>query len=168
MSITAFPVLARILEERNNLQGTALGTTAILCAAVDDVVAWSLLAFALAFIGGEDAPTSLIYRLTGLVIYLVLMLAVIRPVAAYLVRRQRTPQLTLELLGVIVAGALLSAAATDKIGVHPLSAPFSPGSVFPACPTGNSPCASVSTCWFRCCCCRSSSPLPACVPGWTC
>ncbi len=57
MSITAFPVLARILEERN-LQGTALGTTAILCAAVDDVVAWTLLAFALAFIGGEDAPTS--------------------------------------------------------------------------------------------------------------
>jgi Kef-type K+ transport system membrane component KefB len=42
MSITAFPVLARILEERN-LQSTPLGTTAILCAAVDDVVAWSLL-----------------------------------------------------------------------------------------------------------------------------
>ena len=134
MSITAFPVLARILEERNNLQGTALGTTAILCAAVDDVVAWSLLAFALAFIGGEDAPTSLIYRLTGLVIYLVLMLAVIRPVAAYLVRRQRTPQLTLELLGVVVAGALLSAAATDKIGVHPLFGAFLAGVCFPRVP----------------------------------
>jgi K+:H+ antiporter len=80
MSITAFPVLARILEERN-LQGTALGTTAILCAAVDDVVAWSLLAFALAFIGGEDAPSSLLLRLTGLLVYLVLMLGVIRPVA---------------------------------------------------------------------------------------
>ena len=56
MSITAFPVLARILEERN-LQGTALGTTAILCAAVDDVVAWLLLAFALAFVGGDAAPS---------------------------------------------------------------------------------------------------------------
>src|SRR5580692_2899787 len=126
MSITAFPVLARILEERN-LQGTALGTTAILCAAVDDVVAWSLLAFALAFIGGEDAPTSLIYRLTGLAVYLVLMLAVIRPVAAYLVRRQQKPELSLELLGVVVAGALLSAAATDKIGVHPLFGAFLAG-----------------------------------------
>src|ERR1700742_73174 len=133
MSITAFPVLARILEERN-LQGTALGTTAILCAAVDDVVAWSLLAFALAFIGGEDAPTSMLYRLTGLVIYLVLMLAVIRPLAAYLVRRQRTPQLTLELLGVVVAGALLSAAATDKIGVHPLFGAFLAGVCFPRVP----------------------------------
>src|SRR6202046_2133123 len=133
MSITAFPVLARILEERN-LQGTALGTTAILCAAVDGVVAWSLLAFALAFIGGEDAPTSLIYRLTGLVIYLVLMLAVIRPVAAYLVRRQRKPELSLELLGVVVAGALLSAAATDKIGVHPLFGAFLAGVCFPRVP----------------------------------
>jgi len=133
MSITAFPVLARILEERN-LQGTALGTTAILCAAVDDVVAWSLLAFALALIGGQDAPTSLLFRLTGLVIYLVLMLGVIRPLAAYLVRRQGKPQLTLELLGVVVAGALLSAAATDKIGVHPLFGAFLAGVCFPRVP----------------------------------
>jgi Kef-type K+ transport system membrane component KefB len=133
MSITAFPVLARILEERN-LQGTALGTTAILCAAVDDVVAWSLLAFALAFIGGQDAPTSLLFRLTGLVVYLVLMIGVIRPLAAYVVRRHRTPQLTLELLGVVVAGALLSAAATDKIGVHPLFGAFLAGVCFPRVP----------------------------------
>jgi Kef-type K+ transport system membrane component KefB len=133
MSITAFPVLARILEERN-LQGTALGTTAILCAAVDDVVAWSLLAFALAFIGGDDAPSSLLLRLTGLAVYLVLMLGVIRPVAAYLVRRHRKPQLSLELLGVVVAGALLSAAATDKIGVHPLFGAFLAGVCFPRVP----------------------------------
>jgi Kef-type K+ transport system membrane component KefB len=133
MSITAFPVLARILEERN-LQGTALGTTAILCAAVDDVVAWSLLAFALAFIGGEDAPTSLLFRLTGLVVYLVLMLGVIRPVAAFLVRRHRQPQLSLELLGVVVAGALLSAAATDRIGIHPLFGAFLAGVCFPRVP----------------------------------
>src|SRR6202012_6130000 len=68
MSITAFPLLARMLEERN-LQATALGTTAILCAAVDDVVAWTLLAFALALIGGEDAPSALLFRLSGLVVY---------------------------------------------------------------------------------------------------
>jgi len=133
MSITAFPVLARILEERN-LQGTALGTTAILCAAVDDVVAWSLLAFALALMGGEDAPSSLLLRLSGLVIYLFLMLGVIRPLAAYLVRRRTKPELTLELLGVVVAGALLSAAATDKIGVHPLFGAFLAGVCFPRVP----------------------------------
>jgi Kef-type K+ transport system membrane component KefB len=133
MSITAFPVLARILEERN-LQGTALGTTAILCAAVDDVVAWSLLAFALALIGGEDAPSSLLLRLGGLVAYLLLMLGVIRPLAAYLVRRHNRPELSLELLGVVVAGALLSAAATDKIGVHPLFGAFLAGVCFPRVP----------------------------------
>jgi Kef-type K+ transport system membrane component KefB len=116
------------------LQGTALGTTAILCAAVDDVVAWILLALAMAFIGGEDAPSSLLLRLTGLVIYLVLMVGVIRPLAAYLVRRQKTPELTLELLGVVVAGALLSAAATDRIGVHPLFGAFLAGVCFPRVP----------------------------------
>src|ERR1700685_1314581 len=62
MSITAFPVLARILEERN-LQSTPLGTTPILCAAVDDVVAWSLLAVALALIGESGGPASLPGRL---------------------------------------------------------------------------------------------------------
>ena len=66
--------------------------------------------------------------------YLVLMIGVIRPLAAYLVRRQRTPQLTLELLGVVVAGALLSAAATDKIGVHPLFGAFLAGVCFPRVP----------------------------------
>jgi Kef-type K+ transport system membrane component KefB len=133
MSITAFPVLARILEERN-LQGTALGTTAILCAAVDDVVAWTLLAFALALIGGQDAPSSLLLRLTGLVVYLFVMVGVIRPLAAYLVRRHNKPELSLELLGVVVAGALLSAAATDKIGVHPLFGAFLAGVCFPRVP----------------------------------
>src|SRR6202453_1744782 len=109
MSITAFPVLARILEERN-LQGTALGTTAILCAAVDDVVAWTLLAFALALIGAQDAPSSLLFRLVGLLVYLFLMLGVLRPLAAYVVKRHNKPELSLELLGVVVAGTLLSAA----------------------------------------------------------
>jgi Kef-type K+ transport system membrane component KefB len=47
MSITAFPVLARIITE-NNLQGTRLGTLALTCAAVDDVTAWCLLALAIA------------------------------------------------------------------------------------------------------------------------
>jgi Kef-type K+ transport system membrane component KefB len=133
MSITAFPVLARILEERN-LQGTALGTTAILCAAVDDVVAWTLLAFALALMGGQDAPSSLLLRLSGLLVYLFVMVGVLRPFGTYLVSRHKRPKLTLELLGVVVAGALLSAAATDKIGVHPLFGAFLAGVCFPRVP----------------------------------
>jgi Kef-type K+ transport system membrane component KefB len=130
MSITAFPVLARILEERN-LQSTPLGTTAILCAAVDDVVAWSLLAIALALIGESGGPASLPTRLLGLAVYLTVMLGVIRPLAARLVRRRYNPDLSLELLGLAVAGVLVSAAATDKIGIHPLFGAFLAGVCFP-------------------------------------
>jgi Kef-type K+ transport system membrane component KefB len=130
MSITAFPVLARILEERN-LQSTPLGTTAILCAAVDDVVAWSLLAVALALIGQAGGSSSLPARSIGLVSYLVVMLGIVRPLAAKLVDRRRKPERSLELLGVVVALLLISAAATDKIGVHPLFGAFLAGVCFP-------------------------------------
>ncbi len=133
MSITAFPVLARILEERR-LQGTSLGTTAILCAAVDDVVAWLLLAFALAIIGkdGEGAP--LWVRMAGLAGYLLFMLAVVRPLANMAVKRVKATGLSLELLGVVVACVLLSAAATDVLGIHPLFGAFLAGVCFPRIP----------------------------------
>jgi Kef-type K+ transport system membrane component KefB len=130
MSITAFPVLARILEERN-LQTTPLGTTAILCAAVDDVVAWSLLAIALAMIGAGGGPSSLPFRLLGLVVYVVVMLGVLRPLANWAARRKPNAELTLELLAVIVAITLCSAAATETIGVHPLFGAFLAGVCFP-------------------------------------
>ena len=97
-------------------------------------MAWTLLAFALALTGGQDAPSSMLLRLGGLVVYLFLMLGIIRPLAAYLVKRQTKPELTLELLGVVVAGPLLSAAATDKIGVHPLFGAFLAGVCFPRVP----------------------------------
>ena len=131
MSITAFPVLARIIEERR-MQGTALGTTAILCAAVDDVVAWTLLAIALALLGHDGGSASLPLRLVGLAVYLVLMIVVVRPFAAWLVKRMRTTtDLPLEMLGVVVALTLCSAAATEAIGVHPLFGAFMAGVCFP-------------------------------------
>src|SRR5271170_3927581 len=129
MSITAFPVLARILDERN-LQSTPLGVTAILCAAVQDVIGWSLLAIALALIGEAGGPSSLPIRLIGLAVYLLVMLGIIRPLARRLALRSH-PELSFELLGVIVAGILLSAAATDKIGIHPLFGAFLAGVCFP-------------------------------------
>jgi Kef-type K+ transport system membrane component KefB len=130
MSITAFPVLARILEERH-LQSTPLGTTAILCAAVQDVIAWSLLAVALALIGEAGGPSSLLIRLAGLALYLFVMLGIVRPLATRLVLRHHHPELSLEVLGLAVAGILLSAAATDKIGIHPLFGAFLAGACFP-------------------------------------
>jgi Kef-type K+ transport system membrane component KefB len=130
MSITAFPVLARILEERN-LQSTPLGTIAILSAAVNDVIGWLLLALALALVGEASGPSSLPLRLLSLAVYLFLMLGLVRPLAARAAARRRNSRLSLELLGVVAAAVLLSAAATDKIGIHPLFGAFLAGVCFP-------------------------------------
>jgi Kef-type K+ transport system membrane component KefB len=130
MSITAFPALARILEERG-IQATRLGTTAILCAAVDDVVAWLLLAIALALVGVGGGSSILTIRLVGLAIYLLVMIGIVRPVAARFVRRREASDFSIEMLAGMVAFAFASAAATDSLGLHPLFGAFLAGICFP-------------------------------------
>jgi Kef-type K+ transport system membrane component KefB len=130
MSITAFPVLARILEERR-LQTTPLGTTALMCAAVDDVCAWTLLAVALTLIPHSGESIALSYRLLWLCVYLVVMLSIVRPLGNWFVKRPSSIGLSYELLGIILAVVLASAAATEAIGVHPLFGAFLAGVCFP-------------------------------------
>jgi Kef-type K+ transport system membrane component KefB len=130
MSITAFPVLARILEERG-LQNTPLGVTAILCAAVNDLIGWLLLALALALIGKDGGSASLPVRLAGLAAYLLLMLGVVRPLAAGAVRMRSKPGLSLELLGAVVAGTLSGSACIRSL------AHFLPGFAFRGFRTGS-------------------------------
>ncbi|WP_446744645.1 cation:proton antiporter domain-containing protein [Silvibacterium acidisoli] len=130
MSITAFPVLARILEERK-LQSTPLGTTALMCAAVDDVCAWSLLAIGLTLLPQAGHSTPIGFRLLWLAGYLLVMLFVIRPMGAWVVKRQQSVTLSYEMLGVVLAIVLASAAATEAIGVHPLFGAFLAGICFP-------------------------------------
>jgi len=134
MSITAFPVLARILEERR-MQTTPLGATALMCAAVDDVCAWFLLAIALTLIPHKDAAMSLEARFVWLVIYLIVMLGIVRPLAKWLTRRNTSTELSYELLGTIIAIVLASAAATEAIGIHPLFGAFLAGICFPRIPS---------------------------------
>ena len=130
MSITAFPVLARMLEERG-IQSTRLGTTAITCAAVDDLVAWILLAVALALVGVGGGPMSVAIRIIGLAIYLVVMIGVVRPLAARVLHLRQSRDLSIELLAVAVAFAFASAAATDALGLHPIFGAFLAGVCFP-------------------------------------
>jgi len=130
MSITAFPVLARILEERG-LQSTSLGTTALMCAAMDDVCAWSLLAVALTLIPSSGSSISISLRLLWLGVYVLVMVYVVRPLGGILAKRQTSISLSYELLAVIIAVVLASAAATDAIGVHPLFGAFLAGLCFP-------------------------------------
>lgn len=133
MSITAFPVLARILEERN-LQTSALGATALLCAALDDVAAWMLMAVAMAFIGVNGDGAGLYFRLLWLGMYVAAMLFIIRPLGRWVARRRSQDELSYDLLALMLAVALASSAVTDAIGVHPLFGAFLAGLCFPRVP----------------------------------
>jgi Kef-type K+ transport system membrane component KefB len=130
MSITAFPVLARILDERK-LTTTPLGTLAILCAAFDDVAAWLLLAVTLTLIRTHAAATPLWVRFAGLAAYLIIMFGVVRPLSLWISRRFRQKTFTYEMLALALAFLLFSAAATDWAGVHPLFGAFIAGVCFP-------------------------------------
>lgn len=128
MSITAFPVLARILPERNLLQ-SRVGSIAISCAAVDDVTAWCLLAFLVMKVHtGAGAPV--LFTLVGVAIYAVLMIGVVRPLLA------RTPAFQIEVvsadtLALVLLFAFLSAWMTDRLGVHALFGAFLAGVILP-------------------------------------
>jgi Kef-type K+ transport system membrane component KefB len=154
MSITAFPVLARILEERG-LQRTELGTTAIFCAAVGDLFGWLLLSLALALMGAPDAPSSMPTRLAGLAAFLTVMLGVIRPLAARLARRVQSSELSFEMLSIVVALTLASAAGNELTGAHPLFEPSLPAFASRAWKSSKKRCAAGWICWCPCCCCLS-------------
>ena len=125
MSITAFPVLARILTERR-LQGTELGNLAIGCAAIDDVTAWCLLAVVLAFSRGEGFGGPVVaVALAGLVA--VIAFAIVRPRAIRLFGEpgadEASPRTLLSALLFLLATAL----ATEAIGVHAVFGAFLAG-----------------------------------------
>ena len=130
MSITAFPVLARIVTE-NNLQGTRLGTLALTCAAVDDITAWCLLALALAAARSNSLWDALPTILEAIA-YTVLMLVVVRrwlqQLMYYYNREGRVSQL---LLAAIYVAVLISALITEAIGIHLIFGAFLLGAVMP-------------------------------------
>jgi Kef-type K+ transport system membrane component KefB len=102
-----------------------------MCAAVDDVCAWILLAVALALTPHSGESMALPYRLVWLALYLAVMLGIVRPLGNWLVKRRAIAGFSYELLGIIVAYLLASAAATEAIGVHPLFGAFMAGVCFP-------------------------------------
>lgn len=130
MSITAFPVLARILSDRG-MHRTPVGVLSLACAAVDDVTAWSLLAIVIAVTtSGSLGGVALV--ILGTAAFAALMFLVVRPLLAGLVSRyERTGRLTPNLLAVVLVGALLSAYATEVIGVHAIFGAFLFGVVMP-------------------------------------
>ncbi len=128
MSITAFPVLARILTDRK-METTELGVISLSCAAADDVTAWCLLAFvvgiAQAKLGG--AVLTIVMALA----FIIFMLLVIRPLA---IRYLHTPEVShppKRLAVWVLVALLLSALTAEWIGIHAIFGAFLLGAIIP-------------------------------------
>jgi K+:H+ antiporter len=123
MAITAFPVLARVLQE-TGLYRTRIGVLTITCAAVDDVTAWCLLAVVVAVVKATG-PADAIQTIVLSSAFLVGMLRVVKPLLS------RLPSVPLWLA---IALALAGAWATEQIGIHAIFGAFMAGTVMPRRP----------------------------------
>lgn len=129
MSITAFPVLARIIKEKR-LSDTRYGAMAITCAAADDVTAWYILALIIAFsISGTLSSSIILLILIGL--YVALMFYVIRPIFAKIGQTQKD-SLSMNAMSAIIIFLLFSSLMTEAIGIHALFGAFMAGAMMPS------------------------------------
>ncbi len=130
MSITAFPVLARIIQERG-LSGTRIGTVAIACAAADDVTAWCILAAVIAIVKAGSAVSAL-FTIGASLAYVMIMIGLVRP---FLVRlgevhgdRENLNRPIVALMFMVMLG---SSYLTEAIGIHALFGAFLAGAIMP-------------------------------------
>jgi Kef-type K+ transport system membrane component KefB len=131
MSITAFPVLARILTERR-LLATPIGNIAIACAAVDDITAWCVLAGVVLLVRSTAATVPLWVTLGGSLAYLGVMVFGVRRLARRLAAAYRSDgEVSQGLLALILLLVLLSALCTEWLGIHALFGAFLAGAVLP-------------------------------------
>lgn len=129
MSITAFPVLARILTDRR-ISKTRMGVMALTCAAVDDVTAWCLLALVVGVARAQSA--GVIKTVLLAIAYIAVMGIVVRPAMARLERIYGNKgRLSQGLMATIFVLLLLSASATELIGIHAIFGAFVLGAMIP-------------------------------------
>jgi len=131
MSITAFPVLARILQEKG-LTRSKLGAMALTCAAADDLTAWCILAAVIALVKSGSSVSAL-YTIALAVAYVFLMLKIVRPALEKVANiyndkeKRRTPIIALLFVLLIVSSYL-----TSIIGIHSLFGAFIAGVIMPS------------------------------------
>ncbi|WCL49500.1 cation:proton antiporter [Leptospira sp. GIMC2001] len=131
MSITAFPVLARILHEKG-LTKTSLGTMAIACAAFDDLTAWSLLAMIVALIQ-SDSYIGVGVTIALTVMYGIAMVYLINPFLRRLSEIYVSKEnLTKTAMAIVFVFLFFSALITEMIGIHALIGAFFAGVVMPS------------------------------------
>ena len=128
MSVTAFPVLARILADRN-LDKTDIGVVALGCAAADDVTAWCLLALVVGVAQSQFAEAVAVTL--GAVAFILVMTFLVRPVAGWLARKCEGDNLPAGALPVVFVAVLVSALTTEAIGVHAVFGAFVLGAILP-------------------------------------
>lgn len=129
MSVTAFPVLARILADKN-MTTSYIGSLALSCAAIDDVTAWCLLAFVASRAQASDQNFFMIYGLCAL--FIIAMLFVVRPLLEIWIKKlEENKSLTVDKTAMIVIGVLISALATEALGIHAIFGAFLLGVIIP-------------------------------------
>lgn len=130
MSVTAFPVLARILIE-HRMTHTRVGALALACAAINDVLAWCLLALTSAIVTAGGAPGTMLQIGLLSASYLIGMALLVRPLLAYLTRRLVSDRVPSLYVVILIAGLFLSSYATTWIGIHAIFGAFAFGFVMP-------------------------------------
>lgn len=130
MSITAFPVLARIVQERG-LHKTRLGTVVITCAAADDITAWCLLAAVIAIVKAGSFVSAL-YIIAMAAFYVILMIKVVRPFLTRIGNLYYTREsLSKPIVAIFFLTLIISSYATEVIGIHALFGAFMAGAIMP-------------------------------------
>lgn len=130
MSITAFPVLARIVQERG-LSKTHLGTVVITCAAADDVTAWCILAAVIAIVKAGSFVSAL-YVIGLAAIYVLLMIKIVRPFLTRIGNLYHTKEsLSKPIVAIFFLTLIISSYATEIIGIHALFGAFMAGAIMP-------------------------------------
>jgi K+:H+ antiporter len=131
MSITAFPVLARILTERR-LTRTQVGSVAIACAAVDDVTAWCMLAGVVFLVRATAMALPFWLMPLGAALYVVFLAFVVRPfLREYETRYRLRGAISQNLLAMVLLLVFASAWVTEQLGVHALFGAFLIGAMMP-------------------------------------
>lgn len=130
MSITAFPVLARILTERRMLR-SKVGMMTIACAAVDDVTGWSILAAIVLFTNASTGASPLWLTLAGTVVYLVVMILGLRPLVQRLAISFQMRGISQDMMTLIFLVLLVSGLVTEWLGIHALFGAFLAGVIMP-------------------------------------
>ena len=129
MSVTAFPVLARILTD-TKMQTSRMGVLALACAAVDDVTAWCLLALVVGVAHAQ--PGRVLLTVGAAIAFILFVLVIATRGAVWLTRRQMSQgRTTQQMFATVCVSLLISALVTERIGIHALFGAFLLGAVVP-------------------------------------